>query len=98
MLRQSESISAKCLASPTCRDQLKAMQALDFAIQETVLYLDAYPNCEQALEYYHTLIEQRRELSESYEASCGPISIYGNTSKHSWDWVAAPWPWEPEAN
>ena len=28
------------------------LRKLDFCIQETVLYLDAYPDCRQALEYY----------------------------------------------
>jgi len=82
----------------SCREQLKRIRALDFAIQETVLYLDAYPENRQALEYYHQLMEQRRESMALYQKKCGPLSMYGNTSHESWDWVAGPWPWEPEAN
>ena len=81
-----------------CYETRKMLQAIDFAIQETVLYLDAYPDCTHALDYYHTLIEQRKELLEKYEKSCGPVSMYGNKSRTSWDWVEGPWPWEPEAN
>ena len=74
------------------------LRKLDFCIQETVLYLDAYPDCRQALEYYHKLLEQRKEAMETYEAKCGPITQYGNQSRTSWDWTQKPWPWEPEAN
>ena len=81
-----------------CREQKEMIRALDFAIQETVLYLDAYPDSQQALAYYHQLIEQRKVLADAYEKNCGPLTFYGNTSKTSWDWVAGPWPWEAEAN
>ncbi len=81
-----------------CRNDMKMLRALDFAIQETVLYLDAYPENRQALQYYHQLMEKRRELAEAYERGCGPLTMYGNQSHTSWDWVEGPWPWEADAN
>ncbi len=81
-----------------CCEQKKHLQALDFAINETVLYLDAYPDCREALDYYHKLVQERDQVMTAYEKSCGPVTMYGNTSRTSWDWIAAPWPWEPEAN
>ena len=92
-INQSQS-NAHC----NCREEMNQIRAIDFAIQETVLYLDAYPKNAQALAYYHQLVEKRGELMRAYEAKCGPISMYGNTSRTSWDWVEGPWPWEPEAN
>ena len=77
---------------------LKKLRALDFAVQETVLYLNAYPENSQALDYYHQLLEQRKQLLSAYEKSCGPLTMYGNVSRNSWDWVKGPWPWEPDAN
>ncbi len=74
------------------------LRALDFAIQETVLYLDAYPDHAQALEYYHQLIRQRKEVMSAYEKNCGPVTMYGNQSQASWDWIEGPWPWELGAN
>ena len=65
---------------------------------ETVLYLDAYPDHPQALAYYHKLVEERSLLMEQYEQSCGPLNIYGNKSRQSWDWVKTPWPWETDAD
>ena len=82
----------------SCQDTLEVLRALDFSIQETVLYLDAYPDCREALQYYHKLIAERKDLMKSYEMQCGPLSIYGNTSDDSWDWVKGPWPWELDAN
>ena len=81
-----------------CRDELKMLRAIDFAIQETVLFLDAYPDHKQALQYYHQLIEHRKMLMEKYEKTCGPLTMYGNQSRTSWDWVEGPWPWEADAN
>ncbi|MBQ9760994.1 MAG: spore coat protein CotJB [Clostridia bacterium] len=81
-----------------CMDRLDLLRAIDFAIQETVLYLDAYPHSQEALTYYHQLIKQREEIMTHYEQSCGPITMYGNRSKTSWDWISEPWPWEPSAN
>ena len=81
-----------------CRNDLKALRALDFAIQETVLFLDAYPNHCQALQYYHQLVAQRKELADAYNKNCAPLTIYGNLSTDSWDWVEGPWPWEADAN
>ena len=81
-----------------CRNEMNMLRALDFAIQETVLYLDAYPENRQALEYYHQLMEQRKQTLAAYEKSCGPVTIYGNMSRNSWDWVEGPWPWEADAN
>lgn len=84
--------------SSRCREQLETLRAIDFAIQETVLYLDAYPNHPEALAYYHALTEQRAKVLETHEKQCGPLSIYGNKSRNTWDWTRGPWPWEFDAN
>ena len=81
-----------------CYGEREKLRAINFAIQETVLYLDAYPCHPEALAYYHALIEERDKLIASYEKRYGPMTMYGNTSRDSWDWVKGPWPWEPDAN
>ena len=91
---------ASCPSQPMgdCRHQMHQLRALDFAIQETVLFLDAYPHHRQALAYYHELLEQRKHLIAAYEKKCGPLTVYGNESRTSWDWTSGPWPWEVDAN
>jgi spore coat protein JB len=81
-----------------CEQILEEIREIDFTIVETVLYLDAYPDHPQALEYYHKAVQERRRLMDLYEGKCGPLTVYGNQSKSSWDWVKSPWPWESNAN
>ena len=92
--KRTSGVGAHC----DCKKQMQMIRALDFAIQETVLYLDAYPNNRQALDYYHRLIEERRTAMGEYERECGPVTMYGNTDKEHWSWIDSPWPWESDAN
>ena len=73
---------------------LKKIQEIDFSIYDTVLYLDAYPSCREALAYYHSLLSQRKVLMAQYEREIGPLSAFGNQSQCAWDWVNSPWPWQ----
>lgn len=77
---------------------LARLRAIDFAIYETILYLDAYPDNAEALAYYHRLLTQRKPLVAEYEKSVGPLTACGNASTDRWTWVDCPWPWEYEAN
>ena len=81
-------------ACKDCNILLAKLQTLDFTINEVVLYLDMYPDCDEALDMYHHLIAQRKEILAQYECTCGPISGTGNKSHCSWEWVKGPMPWE----
>ena len=81
-----------------CNPLMKELQKIDFALYETVLYLDAYPYNNEALEYYHSLVHQRDLVVAELENSGMPISAGGNVSHTSWDWISSPWPWEFSAN
>ena len=83
----------------SCRDAMKKLQKIDFSIVETVLYLDAYPHCRQALNHYHALIEEQKRLKESMQkAGCAPVCATENMLQTEWQWTDGPWPWQPEAN
>ena len=71
---------------------------MDFALYELVLYLDAYPDCQDALDMYHKLLCRQKELTAEYESACGPLTAFGNVSHTSWDWIDKPFPWEYSAN
>lgn len=77
---------------------LRKIQEIDFALYETVLYLDAYPDSKEALSYYHSLLSMRARLVAEYERSVSPLTPFSNASTSSWDWVKGPWPWHYEAN
>ena len=75
-------------------DLARKLAEIDFAIYDTVLYLDAYPHCSEALNYYHKLCDARRTLAAEYERSHGPITAFGNHNHGVWEWTASPWPWQ----
>ena len=77
-----------------CNTLMDQIRAVDFALYETVLYLDVYPHSCGALETYHKLRAQSNALHEEYETACGPLTAFGNRSTASWDWMSNPCPWE----
>lgn len=83
--------------SRNCRALLSKLRAVDFALNETVLYLDMYPDCREGKAFYHKLVAERKELVSVYESQCGPLTMYGN-GDGDWDWAKGPWPWEADAN
>ena len=83
----------KAMTNGSREELLRKMQALAFAKVECELYLDAYPECQAALEYYKNIIAEYRELAERYEAEYAPIR-QENISADSWTWVNTPWPWQ----
>lgn len=83
-----------CPSGASADKLLKRIQEIDFSIYETVLYLDVYPDCREALAYYHSLLDARETLISEYEHRVGPLTMLGNKSAESWDWVKGPWPWQ----
>lgn len=87
-------------ACPVCQSGrnndslLLRIQRLKFSLDETVLFLDAYPNNAEALSFYHAMLDKLNSLIDEYESTYGPLTAYGNKSKNSWDWIKGPWPWE----
>ena len=76
---------------------LKQLQKIDFALVDVVLYLDAYPNCKKALDYYHKLLSERDKILVKLGDAGIPMNAFDNTSD-VWNWTDSPWPWEYEAN
>lgn len=85
--------------SSACQGLARRLQAVDFSLVDTVLYLDAYPNSQEALDYYHKLLSERTELSSQLAEACRrPMTCMENASHDAWHWVDGPWPWDPRAN
>lgn len=76
---------------------IKKLRAVDFSLSDTVLYLDAYPNCKRALDYYHKLQGERAMLTAKLDELGVPMNNL-SVSGDKWNWTDAPWPWEYEAN
>ena len=79
-----------------CSDLLTELRQLDFAILETTLYLDVYPDCCEAKAYLKELREKRAKVAAEYESKHGMLTMYGVCGESSGK--CAPWPWEYAAN
>lgn len=77
------------------KKMLKNVQISDFELVEANLYLDAYPHCTKALEYFYTARERADYCRKEYEKKYGPLTAASNTG-NTWKWIDSPWPWECE--
>ena len=76
-----------------------AIQQLSFACLDLNLYLDNYPNNQQALKDYNMYSKELKRITNMYEQKYGPITVGSMyLDKIPWQWIKDPWPWENEAN
>ena len=80
-----------------CCERMEKLRKIEFAIVDVGHYLNAYPDSECALAYYHKLIEERKCLLKTIHEECGPTTLFDNTSETCWKWVEGPWPWHVDA-
>lgn len=71
---------------------LRQIQAYDFALYDTALYLDAYPTSKEALIAYNKYSRLAKRARDEYEAKYGPLTMPQDTA--SWNWTNGPWPWQ----
>ena len=75
------------------------LQQLSFALVDLNLYLDNYPDNQQAVEDYDRLFKQYWEAKSVYEQANGPLMNFGHCPvSYPFNWVNSPWPWEIAAN
>ncbi len=76
------------------------IQSIDFALTETVLYLDVYPHDRAAMNYFRRYRRELDRLVEEYERLYGPIKAGGDMSDArdgcQWKWSTEAWPWQME--
>lgn len=77
---------------------MRKIRELDFVINEVALYLDVYPRCRKALEYYRRACAEREVAVNEYESKYGPLTFFENRDNCSWQWINSPWPWQYDAN
>ncbi len=74
---------------------LKKVQMADFELIEANLYLDVYPYCNKALDYFYKAREKAECARKEFEDKYGPLTANANRSDE-WKWIKSPWPWECE--
>lgn len=75
---------------------MRRVQAAQFALLETGMYLDAHPCNPQALAHYQRYRQQYHQAKNDYQAAFGPLRVDEVEEASSWSWIAPPWPWEKE--
>ena len=95
-MRTNNAISRNETYRPQKKNLMRKLREYDFAIFETVEFLDTHPHNLKALKYYSKLQQEREKILAEYEAAFGPVTMYGNKNENNWDWVSGPWPWEGE--
>lgn len=66
-----------------------------FALHEIRLYLDVYPNDEEAIKVFSEFQEQYIRAKHAYETRFGALDIEApNLDTSPWNWTVGRWPWE----
>ena len=73
---------------------MKRLSAAQFAVWEMHLYLDTHPCDTAAIEAYNTYYKRYKELLKEYTERYGQITA-GIEEHETWQWIEAPWPWDP---
>ena len=81
---------------PQVDGPLLELMALDFVIRELNLYLDTHPDDREAFETLQKCIRMRAEGHKRYTEQYGPVTVSDLACADVYDWLNAPWPWQPE--
>lgn len=79
-----------------CKKLKCRIQVLDFAITETIQFLNTHPCDYEALRYYRILRKKLDRLERIYTRKCGPLTSKNVDTEYGWEWACCPWPWEGE--
>ncbi len=63
-----------------------------FMMHDMNLYLDVYPNDQEALNKFYEYRSKANELITKYERKYGPIMIKSSDNENGFNWVSN-WPW-----
>ena len=79
-------------------DQYNAIRNVSryaFALIDTNLYLDAYPEDQDAIAYYLEMKKAHQAAVADYEQKFGPLTAQNAAvAGENWSWTDGPWPWQ----
>lgn len=74
---------------------LNEIKKYQFYAVELNLYLDNFPNNEEALNDYNKISKKLDRLIFNYEENFGPLKNFGAAYiENPMAWTSSPWPWE----
>lgn len=80
----------------TARMLMQKINEASFAMDDVILYLDTHPDDRDALNYYHYVVNLRKDAMDAYQSQFGPLMPDGVRDNTAWSWLAGKWPWEGE--
>lgn len=85
-----------CEKTPMDKDELlRRIQEVSFYAVDLNLYIDNFPENEQAVCDYKAISMALRNLNEMYEKHYGQLKNFGESVVHGkWNYINDPWPWE----
>ena len=76
-------------------EMLTNIDDLAFALIDLNLYLDVFPNNQNAVDTFNQYRVQKNELQKQYENKYGPLVLTSDAvNTYPWAWDNKPWPWE----
>lgn len=74
----------------------RKIEAIDFAILETELFLDTHPNDRRAMQTLREYRTRRKGEIANYESRFGKYIVTTDNvdAQDRWNWIDSPWPWE----
>ena len=90
-----EAIQAKTKMANTA---LVELMALDFAVDELVLYLVTHKEDQEVLQLYWSYVKLSKEGRERYQKLYGPLLQTDLTPEDGYSWLKDPWPWDVGGN
>ncbi|WP_244832943.1 spore coat protein CotJB [Clostridium sp. BJN0001] len=74
---------------------LEKIRIYQFCAVELNLYLDNFPNEENAVYDYKAVSKKLNECIMEYEKNYGPLTNFGSSYyANPQKWLSNPWPWE----
>lgn len=86
--------NCSCQNNRSRESLLSEIMALNFAINDLVLYLDTHPSDRCAMEKHSEYTEKVMELIKEYQKLYGPLTVNFTSEGNCWEWSEEPWPWE----
>ncbi|MFW5991949.1 MAG: spore coat protein CotJB [Halanaerobiaceae bacterium] len=75
---------------------LRQVMEYNFAVLETVLYLNTHPEDNTVLNLHNRFAREYMNLVKDYQRNYGLLFADYPNAELPWQWIDEPWPWEIE--
>lgn len=75
---------------------LREIMQLNFAIIETVLYLNTHPRDQAVLNLHNEFARRYMKLINEYQEEYSPLYANYPNADYPWQYIDEPWPWQIE--